>query len=55
MTGKEHYEAAEKILAELNKAAEEGALVPDVVVMAALAKAQLHATLALAWETAHGV
>lgn len=51
MTGKEHYEAAERVLRELDEAGEEGALLPANTVMAALAKAQVHATLALVWAT----
>lgn len=51
MTGAEHYRAAEKLLEALDEAAlkarenEEEGLRPDTV-MAILAKAQVHATLA---------
>ncbi len=52
MRGKEHYDKAEQIIAELERLGQEQGPVPTAAVMAALAKAQVHATLAAAYATA---
>lgn len=46
MTGPEHYREAENLLKALEEASEQGGGLEAATVMAILAKAQVHATLA---------